>query len=68
MRGDGVGEEERTLMPSAARRSRLVCWVSLKVRLLRPLKMMGSARSKPRVSCAQRVGEKIKELSCYYAR
>jgi hypothetical protein len=29
-------------MPSAARRRRLVCCVSLKVRLLRPLKMMGS--------------------------
>lgn len=31
-----------TLMPSAARRSRVCCWVSARDKLLRPLKMMGS--------------------------
>jgi len=35
-------DNTRTLIPSAARRRRLVVCVSLKVRLLRPLKMIGS--------------------------
>lgn len=34
--------EHRTLMPCAASLSRLCCWVSFNVKLLRPLKMMGS--------------------------
>jgi hypothetical protein len=38
----GSTDNMHTLMPSAARRRRLVCCVSLKVRLLRPLKMIGS--------------------------
>ena len=36
------GRRRRTLIPSSARRRRDCCWVSARVRALRPLKMMGS--------------------------
>lgn len=48
-----------TLIPSKARRSRDCCWVSARVRALKPLKMMGS-ESKGQAAHGAGEGERIR--------